>query len=144
MGARIANAADLVVLLLALPVFAAADLPLEGWGVAAAIWLAQRGIQLVLQRRADASDDPRVVVLSIAGGAIARGLFTAGGILIAGLAMSDRAGLSAAALILALFTIYFLVSVMQRGFRTAPMPTAGDSRTAAERAEAPPRAEEPR
>jgi hypothetical protein len=121
-GARIAQVADLVALVLALPVFVAADLPVEGWGAAAAIWLAQRGIQVVLQRRADASDDPRVVVLSIAGGAIARGLFTAGGILIAGLAMSDRAGLSAAALVLALFSIYFVISVMRHSFRTAPMP----------------------
>jgi len=121
-GARIAQTADLVLLVLALPVFVAADLPVAGWGAAAGIWIAQRGIQLVLQRRADASDDPRVVVLSIAGGAIARGLFTAGGILIAGLALSDRAGLSAAALVLALFSVYFVVSVMRHSFRTAPMP----------------------
>jgi hypothetical protein len=125
LGARIAQAADLVLLVLALPVFVAADLPIAGWGAAAAIWIAQRAIQLVLQRRADASEDPRVVVLSIAGGAIARGLFTAGGILIAGLALSDRAGLSAAALVLALFSVYFVVSVMRHSFRTAPLPPPG-------------------
>ncbi len=125
MGARLLGVADIVALVLALPVFIAADLPLGGWGVAAAVWLLQRGVQLVLQRRADTSEDPRVVVLSIAGGAIARGLLTAAGILIAGIAMSDRAGLAAAALVLALFSIYFVVSVLQHSFRTAPLPPAG-------------------
>ena len=123
-GTRLVQVADLLALALALPVFVAADLPLEGWAVAAAVWLLQRGLQVVLQRRADTSEDPRVVVLSIAGGAIARGLLTAVGILIAGIAMSDRAGLAAAALVLALFSVYFLVSLFQRGFRTAPMPPA--------------------
>ncbi len=114
--------ADLLALALALPVFVAADLPLGGWGVAAAVWLVQRGLQVVLQRRADTSEDPRVVVLSIAGGAIARGLLTAAGILIAGIAMSDRAGLAAAALVLALFSIYFLTSLLQRSFHSTPVP----------------------
>ena len=114
MGAWVLRNLDLAVLALALPLFAAAKLPLAGWGAAAAVWLVQRAIQVALQRRADASDDPQVVVYSLAGGAVGRGMFTAVGILVAGLLLSDRAGLAAALLIVVLFTVHFGVRLGQR------------------------------
>lgn len=115
MGARVLRNVDLAVLGVALPLFAAADLPLEGWVAAAAVWLLQRAIQVLLQRRADASDDPRVIVYSLAGGAVGRGILTAVGILVAGFLLGDRAGLAAALLIVVLFTVHFSVRLVQRG-----------------------------
>ena len=64
---------DLLALLAALPLFLLADLPLEAYLVGGGVWIAQRALQLVLQRRAEASDDPRVVAGYTAGSMIARG-----------------------------------------------------------------------
>ena len=64
---------DLIVLALALPVFALAGFPLAGYAVAAAAWLAQRGIQHVLTTRAD-TDDPRTVAGLLTASMIGRGL----------------------------------------------------------------------
>ena len=114
MGPRVVANLDLVVLALALPLFAAADLPLEGWVAAAVVWLAQRAVQVLLQRRADASDAPSVIVFSLAGGAVGRGIFTAVGILVAGLLLDHPAGLAAALLIVVLFTVHFTVRLAQR------------------------------
>jgi hypothetical protein len=47
-----AKYADLVVLLAALAVFVLADLPMIGYAATAAVWLAQRGIQVLAARRA--------------------------------------------------------------------------------------------
>ena len=52
---------DLVVLALALPIFVLAGLPLAGYAAGAGAWLVQRAIQVTLERRARASDDPRTV-----------------------------------------------------------------------------------
>jgi hypothetical protein len=50
---------DLAVLAVALPVFLVAGLPLLGWGVVAAVWLALRAVHDLLFRRAAAAQDPR-------------------------------------------------------------------------------------
>ena len=42
---------DLIALLAALAVFLLGDLPMLGFAVAAAVWLLQRGIQMLAQRR---------------------------------------------------------------------------------------------
>ncbi len=115
MGAWVLRNLDLAILAMAFGLFAAAKLPLEGWAAATVIWLVQRAIQVALQRHADASDDPRVVVMSLAGGAIGRGMLTAVGILVAGLLLDDRAGLAAALLIVVLFTIHMSVRLVHRG-----------------------------
>src|SRR5918997_6155968 len=48
---------DLVVLLIALPIFIAADLPLLGWAGAAFGWTVQRVVQHAIEKRAQGSDD---------------------------------------------------------------------------------------
>ena len=58
-GAIVLRYGDLVLLALALPAFLVAGWPLLGYAVAAAAWLAQRGIQLLAARR---------VARSLAGG----------------------------------------------------------------------------
>jgi hypothetical protein len=109
---------DLVLLAIALPVFVIAGWPLFGYAAGAFAWLAQRAINEVLSKRAAASDDPKTVAGLIAGSMIGRGWLVAltifGAYLIAG--KDDAVGLSAAVLIVILFTAYFTVSLILRPF----------------------------
>jgi hypothetical protein len=106
---------DLVALALALPLFLVAGLPLLGYAAAAAAWLAQRGIRELLHRRAAASDDPRTVAGLLAGSMIVRGWLAA--LTIFGVGLADReAGLSAAVLVIALFTLFLSGEMVTRPF----------------------------
>ena len=107
---------DLVLLAIALPVFLLAGLPMLGYAAGAAAWLVQRGLQLWLNRRAAAADDPRTVVGIAAGSMIGRGWLVALTIFAAGLKDED-AGLAAAVLVIVLFTAYFTVSMIMRPFQ---------------------------
>ena len=108
---------DLVLLVLALPVFVVAGWPLAGYAAGGGAWLAQRGIQVLLNRRAAASDDPRAVVGITVGSMVGRGWLVALTIFAAGLSDND-AGLAAAVLVIVLFTAYFTVSMIMRPFDT--------------------------
>ena len=108
---------EIVILILALPIFLAADLPMLGYAAAAVAWLVQRAIQIVLTRKAAAAEDPRTVVGITAGSMIGRGWLVALTILAVGLADSDSAGLAAAVLFIVLFTAYFTVSMIMRPFQ---------------------------
>ena len=110
---------DLVLLAIALPVFVVAGLPMLGYAAGAAAWLVQRGLQLALNRKAVAADDPRTVVGIAAGSMIGRGWLVALTIFAAGLVDED-AGLAAAVLVILLFTAYFTVSMILRPFQTPP------------------------
>jgi hypothetical protein len=114
---------DLVLLALALPVFLLAGFPLLGWGAAAAAWGLQRAIQLYANRRAVAQDDPRKTVGIITASMIGRGWLAALIIFAAGLSDND-AGLSAAVLVIVLFTVYFIVSTILRPFEQNPEQSA--------------------
>jgi hypothetical protein len=109
---------DLVILAIALPIFAIAGWPLFGYAAAAFAWLVQRVINDRLSRRAAASDDPKTVAGLIAGSMIGRGWLVAltifGAYLLAG--SDDAVGLSAAVLVVILFTAYFTVSLILRPF----------------------------
>src|SRR6185295_14989780 len=61
MPLRMLRYADFAILAIALPIFVAAGLPLLGYAGAAGGWLLQRGVQVLIERRARASDDPRTV-----------------------------------------------------------------------------------
>lgn len=106
---------DLVLLALALPLFVLADLPLLGWIAGAVAWLAQRAIQVVLERRARAERDLRRLAGIMTGSMIGRGWLVAITIFAAGLKDND-AGLAAAVLVIVLFTAYFTVSMIVRPF----------------------------
>src|SRR3954462_3482733 len=108
---------DIVILILALPIFLAADLPMLGYAAGAGAWLVQRAIQIALTRKAAASDDPRTVVGITAGSMIGRAWLVALTIFAAGLNDED-AGLAAAVLVILLFTAYFTVSMIMRPFDT--------------------------
>ena len=104
---------------MALPIFVLADLPLAAYVVGGGAWILQRIVQVLMQRRAEASDDPRVVAGWTAGSMIARGWFCALAIFGVGLAEGDEAGLSAALLVIGLFTVYFMVRMILRPIEAA-------------------------
>ncbi|MFN8174065.1 MAG: hypothetical protein U0T02_03260 [Solirubrobacteraceae bacterium] len=107
---------DMVVLAISLPIFLAAGWPMAGWGAAAAAWVAQRAIQVWATRRATASEDPRVLVGILTGSMIGRGWLVALTIFAVGTGVSSQAGLAAAVLSIALFTVYFTVNMILRPF----------------------------
>lgn len=101
--------ADLVLLALALPAFIIAGWPLLGYAVAAAAWLAQRGIQLIATRRVKssiASGNRRAAFGILGATTLGRVWLIALAVLIVGL-VEREAGLAAALLSAALFTLYF-------------------------------------
>jgi hypothetical protein len=112
---------DIVLLLLALPVFLAADLPMLGYAAGAVAWLVQRALQIALNHKAASSDDPRTVVGITAGSMIGRGWLVALTIFAAGMEDED-AGLAAAVLVIVLFTAYFTVSMIMRPFDKPEQP----------------------
>jgi hypothetical protein len=112
---------DIVLLVLALPVFLAADLPMLGYAAAAVAWVVQRAIQVVLNRKAHAADDPRKVAGIAVGSMVGRAWLLALTIFAAGLEDND-AGLAAAVLVLVLVTAYFTVSMIMRPFQKPEQP----------------------
>jgi hypothetical protein len=107
---------DLALALLTLPVFLLADLPLAGWITGAGTYAAQRAIGAWTARRAAASDDARTTVGLMAGSMIGRGWLVALTIFAVGVTVGDEAGLSAAVLFIALFTVYFTMEMILRPF----------------------------
>jgi uncharacterized membrane protein YkgB len=100
---------DLLLLAVALVVFAIGGLPLLGYAVAAAVWLAQRGIQALASRRAsdDLSHGNRQRAMgTVAATTLGRVWLMATAVLLVGIAERE-AGLAAALLLLALFTLSF-------------------------------------
>jgi hypothetical protein len=107
---------DLALAALALPLFVLADLPLAGWLTGAGAYAAQRAVGELTTRRAAASDDARTTVGLMAGSMIGRGWLVALTIFAVGVTVGDEAGLSAAVLFIALFTVYFSMQMILRPF----------------------------
>jgi hypothetical protein len=100
---------DLLVLAAALPVFALGGLPLLGYAVAAAAWLAQRGIQVLATRRTAAelaAGNRQRAMGIVAATTLGRVWLMVTAVLLGGL-VEREAGLAAAVLLLVLFTISF-------------------------------------
>ncbi len=114
---------DLLLLALALAVFAVAGLPMLGWVVGAGIWALWRGIEWWTERRLVGERDPRRLAGIAAGSLIGRGWLLGLILLGAGLATDREVGLSAALLVLALFTVHFTFKLI------APAPGAPTSTT---------------
>src|SRR3954452_20605719 len=118
---RVMRNVDVLVLALALPLFAVAGWPLLGWLTGTAVWAIQRLISELAMRKAAASDDPRTKVGLLAGSMIGRGWLVAGIILAVGLS-NNEAGLSAAVLFLAVFTLQFTMTLAMRPFERTTKP----------------------
>jgi hypothetical protein len=98
---------DLLVLAAALAVFLLGGLPMLGYAVAAAAWLAQRGVQVFATKRAKrelAAGDRQRAMGVVGVTTLGRVWLMATAVLLVGLA-ERQAGLAAAVLVLVLFTI---------------------------------------
>jgi hypothetical protein len=101
---------DLGLLAIALPVFVLADLPLLGYAVAAAAWLAQHAILLFAHGRATAAlrrGDRRRALGIIGAATLGRLWLVTTAILLVGLLGDREDGLAAAVLTLVLVTVHF-------------------------------------
>jgi len=113
---------DLLALLIALAVFLIGDLPMLGYAVAAAVWLLQRGIQVLAQRRMKqelAAGNRQKAMGFVAGSTLGRVWLMATAVLLVGVAERES-GLAAALLLLALFTISFAAQGLAHLFDDQP------------------------
>jgi hypothetical protein len=100
---------DLVLLVAALPVFIAADLPMVAYLVIAIVWLAQHGVELLTKRavrRAAARGDRKAAMGWVGATTLARVWTVALAVLLVGVLSSKEAGLAAAVLAAILFTVH--------------------------------------
>jgi hypothetical protein len=117
MPLRALRCLDFAILVIALPVFVAADLPLLGWAALAAAWIAQRAVQAAINKKARESDHPGTVAGLLTASMIARGWLVAGTIFVVGLTERE-AGLAGAILAITLFTVYFMAQMLVRPFES--------------------------
>jgi hypothetical protein len=113
---------DLLLLAVALAIFLLGGLPLLGYAVAAAAWLVQRGIQTLAGRRAQAelvAGNRQKAMGIIAATTLGRVWLMATAVLLVGLAERE-AGLSAAVLVLVLFTVSFAAQGFSHLFGEEP------------------------
>jgi hypothetical protein len=97
---------DLLVLVLALPVFLVFDFSLLGYAVAAGAWIAQRLLQHVADRRVAGASERRTALGVIAAATLGRVWLVALAILLVGVLGDEDAGLAAAVLAAVLVTVY--------------------------------------
>jgi hypothetical protein len=118
-GSLLLRYADLVLLVLALPVFLLAGWPMLGFGVAAAAWLAQRAVQYAVDRHtvtALRAGDRRGAFGALAVTTLARVWTVALAILLVGKIAEREDGLAAAVLTGILVTAYLLGTTLARLF----------------------------
>jgi hypothetical protein len=108
---------DLVLLVLALPVFIAADFPMAGYLAVAGIWIVMYGIELLSNRAVEgavARRDRKAAMGWLGATGLARAWIVALGVLIIGLTAGKDAGLAAAVLAAILFTLHLGSRVLLR------------------------------
>ncbi len=100
---------DLLVLAASLAVFLLGGLPMLGFAAGAGVWLLQRGIQALAERRASkelAAGNRQRAMATVAVSTLGRVGLMATAVLLAGL-LEREAGLTSAVLVLVLFTVSF-------------------------------------
>ncbi len=100
---------DLALLVVALPVFIAADLPMIAYVVVAVVWIAQHGVELLTNRavrRAAARGDRRAAMGWVGATTLGRVWAVTLAVLLVGVLDSKDAGLAAAVLAAVLFTVH--------------------------------------
>ncbi|MGA7396288.1 MAG: hypothetical protein WBW62_02465 [Solirubrobacterales bacterium] len=99
---------DLLVLAIALPIFITAGFPMVGYLVAAVLWIASRLIHMTAERKAMENlmaGKRNSAMGTIAATSLGSAWLMAIGVLVAGVAISNEVGLSAAVLLVVLFTL---------------------------------------
>jgi hypothetical protein len=119
-GLRIARNMDIALVVAALPIFLLGNLPIAGWAVGGGGYVIQRIVRDVLANKARDSGDPRTVAGVLVASMLARGFLIAFALLGVGLAVGNKAGLSAAVLFLSAFTISFGMGMALRPFEQGP------------------------
>ena len=104
---------DVAVLALALPVFVAAGWPLFAWAGVTAAWLAQRGVQALVQRQASSTTNPRTALGLLSVSLMGRIWFLMFAVLAIGL-IDRESGLPAAVLTLVTFQAWFTAFMVAR------------------------------
>jgi hypothetical protein len=108
---------DLGLLVVALPVFIAADFPMAGYLAIAGIWLVMYAIELLSNRAiagAVERRDRRAAMGWLGATGLARAWIVALGVLIIGIAAGKDAGLAAAVLAAVLFTVHLGSRILLR------------------------------
>jgi hypothetical protein len=105
---------DVVLVVLVAPFVVLTGLPVLGYAVGAAAWIANRAVGALVERRARAATDVRRAVGMNLAALIARSWLVGLTILAVGLAGEREDGLMAAILLLAAFTLYFVTSLLLR------------------------------
>jgi hypothetical protein len=108
---------DIGLLIVALPIFIGAGLPILGWIGGSAAYIVQKLIGELLNRSAAQTEDMTGFLGVMVGGVIARGFFVALSIFGVGMINGD-AGASAGFLFLAAFTVYFTMALVLRPHTT--------------------------
>lgn len=108
---------DLALLVAALPVFIAAELPIAGYAVVAAVWLVALAVESYAERRAMRElkgGNRRDAMGWIAATTLGRVWLVALAVLLVGLLDEREAGLAAAVLAAVLFTVHFACRFIAR------------------------------
>jgi hypothetical protein len=108
---------DVCLVLATAPFVLVAGLPMLGYLVGACAWLLTRMGVEALYARARSSTDPRVQAALQVGAMMGRVWIVALAVIVARYAGSKDDGIMAAALVLAAFTVYFMLTLVQRGGR---------------------------
>jgi hypothetical protein len=111
---------DYVLLAAMLPVFLLAGLPVAGWVAGGGVYLAQKALAAWMESKAAAAEEVRTRVGLMTGSLIARGWFVALTIFAVGIGIDEDAGLAAAVVFLALFTVSFTLTLVLRPFDQPP------------------------
>lgn len=114
---------DVCLVLVTAPFVAAAGMPLVGYLIGAAAWVATRLGADALQGFAWRSQDVRIRSGLMVGVMLGRVWIVALAVLLARYAGGKGDGIMAAALVLAAFTVYFMVALVQRPTRLHRKPS---------------------
>jgi hypothetical protein len=104
---RLLRVADLIVLAVALPVFIAASLPILGWATTTVAWVAARGFQSFVERRARVKGTRQAALGARAATLLGRLYLVTIAVLAAGL-IDHKAGVGAGVLAALVFSVYFV------------------------------------
>jgi hypothetical protein len=113
---------DLLVLAAALAVFLLGGLPMLGFAAGAGVWLVQRGIQLLAERRANrelAAGNRQRAMATVGVSTLGRVGLMAAAVLAAGI-VEREAGLTSAILVAVLFTVSFAAQGLSHLFNEEP------------------------
>lgn len=108
---------DALLVLATAPFVAVAGLPVFGYAVGACAWLLTRVAADILHARAMRSSDPRIRAGLAVGVMMGRVWVIVLAVLLARYAGGRDDGVTAAVLVLAAFTVYFMLALVGRGWR---------------------------